>query len=707
MAVRAEESGVIEVSTADKLESALSSAGDGERVIKLTDDIEAPGLGVSSTVTILGGGHTLTMSQNASIHVYSGAQLNLGAADGSDALTIRGDGQTSNDTPGLLYVQGSCDMYSRVTLADHEGNNYFGGGVTVEGGTFHMHGGTIENCGIKGGSVCYGGGVAVVYGGSFVMDGGLIKGCYVETGYVDYYDPTRCIAGVGGGVFVSGASSFTMNGGSIIGNSATNMGGGVAVITSYEEVSQGFGALKSCAELLGGKIENNKAHDGSGVLASAYYYAYANALCADAPSEGAIDKQGLYFDGITVNGNTADMDSGCGGGVYAVWTKVEANAATITGNSASRGAGVMACRYADVDISGGAITGNKASLLGGGLAADTDGIDATGGSVVNHAVTVTDTVLCNNTAGTAGADVYSTKSVVKLSSARDMNTLYQGEPADVANKMIDGWYLDVANSRYAAQPADQRREYANYANIGMRNTACLVAASNNKLVKVSFTDESGDVTYGEGWYELGTKADQIQVPTPTKDSDDTFDYVFDGWDSDISDVTSNAVYKAHFTKLRKRFGVKYAFSSATPGQQLPDEVLVLLPKDENSYPRGSEITAGAPSQTVVETADGTWTFEGYDRDSVVAAMDDADDEGNVSFSGTWKFTKKSAPVQPGGDTPANPGASSPAAPNAPASAGASFATALPQTSDPFGAGACLALLAAGVAALGAGALAKK
>ena len=286
-----------------------------------------------------------------------------------------------------------------------------------------------------------------------------------------------------------------------------------------------------------------------------------------------------------------------------------------------------------------------------------------------------------------------------------MNTLYQGEPADVANKMIDGWYLDVANSRYAAQPADQRREYANYANIGMRNTACLVAASNNKLVKVSFTDESGDVTYGEGWYEPGTKADQIKVPTPTKDSDDTFDYVFDGWDSDISDVTSNAVYKAHFTKLRKRFGVKYAFSSATPGQQLPDEVLALLPKDENSYPRGSEITAGAPSQTVVETADGTWTFEGYDRDSAAAAMDDADDEGNVSFSGTWKFTKKSMPVTPGPDNPGQGGQAAGGV-TAPAGERASGA-ALPQTSDPFGAGACLALLAAGVAALGAGALAKK
>ena len=68
-------------------------------------------------------------------------------------------------------------MYDKVTLKDHKGNNYFGGGVTVEGGTFKMHGGTIENCGIDGGSVCYGGGVGVAFGGQFIMDGGVIKNC--------------------------------------------------------------------------------------------------------------------------------------------------------------------------------------------------------------------------------------------------------------------------------------------------------------------------------------------------------------------------------------------------------------------------------------------------------------------------------------------------------------------------------------------------
>ena len=86
------------------------------------------------------------------------------------------------------------------------------------------------------------------------------------------------------------------------------------------------------------------------------------------------------------------------------------------------------------------------------------------------------------------------------------------------------------------------------------------------------------------------------------------------------------------------------------------------------YPRGSEISALTPSQTSVETADGTWTFVGYDRTTVEASMDNADDEGNVHFSGAWKFTRKATPAQPGdggataGANPAGKARSSPRPP---------------------------------------------
>lgn len=572
----------------DKAVADINEKTSGDYVIKLAADIESKAsVSGPCPVTILGCGHTLTIGTNGSLQVEKGSHLSLGAADGSDTLTIKGSGE-NNDAPGLLYVDGgSCDMYAGVTLADRKGNNYFGGGVTVFGGTFHMHGGTIEKCGIEGGSVCYGGGVAVAYGGTFVMDDGEIKDCYAESDYVDYYDPTRCICAVGGGVFVSGGSSFTMNGGSISDNVATNMGGGVALIASYEEVVSGSGNLKSRVDLLGGAIDGNKAHDGAGVLASAYFYAYADALAADPPSMGAAEKQGLCLGGVKLSNNRADASEGYGGGAYVVSTRADMSGARISGNSASKGAGVAVSLYADVDASGGIIANNAASL--------------------------------------AGSDVYSEKSKVSLSSARDMGENYLGAPDDVRGSRIDGWYVDNEGSRYASQQAGERRVFDGYTSIGASDSVSLIAAGSGSL---------------------------------------------------------------------SEFYAKYEFQSVTPGQQLPDEVLALLPADGTPYPRGSEIGALAPSQTSVETADGTWTFVGYDRTAAKASMDNADDEGNVHFSGAWKFTRKATPAQPG-----DGGTTAGANPAGKADGASSEGTQLPQTSDAFDPGALLVLIAAGATSL--------
>ena len=160
--------------------STVNSASEGEYVISLTGNVEIGGATIQSKcpVTILGNGHTLTVQ--GSIHVAEGAPVKLGSGDGN-VLNIHGT--EKGEEPGLLYIskEGTCEMYPGVSLSGRKGNNYFGGGVTVFGGTFHMYGGVIQDCGISEGSVCYGGGVAVVYGGKFIMEGGEIKNCYVES----------------------------------------------------------------------------------------------------------------------------------------------------------------------------------------------------------------------------------------------------------------------------------------------------------------------------------------------------------------------------------------------------------------------------------------------------------------------------------------------------------------------------------------------
>lgn len=497
----------IEVGNSSEFDNAVATvngATSGEYVIELTDSFESNGASFDSScpTTLLGNGHTITLGQYSSISVSKGAELNLGSSNGSNTLTIKGKGkdEPSNDVPGLLYVEGTCNMHSGTTLADREGNNYFGGGVTVQGGTFHMLGGTIENCGIDGGSVCYGGGVAVIYGGSFVMDAGEITNCYAKATWKCDWD-SRMI---------------------------TAMGGGVAIVASIEEVSSGFGTLKSSAELRGGAIKGNEAHDGAGVFASGYYYAGAYGLCADTPSIGAQANQGLRIKDANILDNKADQQDGRGGGVFAVMMKAPAAAhisnATIKDNNTAIGGGVMSYGYYTVmNIDGSTITENTATTYGGGFAADTNTKESAG-------TTVTNTKLCNNTADKAASDVYLNDAAMKLSSAKDMNELYLGKPDDATNQKIDGWYLDDETSRYSTQSKADRSEYANYGSIESGNEVCLIAATGTgKVIENTNTpsvpndsDQSGATSDDKSQAGPNDKSETAQeADSPSPDTADS------------------------------------------------------------------------------------------------------------------------------------------------------------------------------------------
>ena len=643
---------IIDVNNSAELSEAITRINDApdnadkEYVINLTDDMETGGFTVKSPchVTILGNGHTLTVGRYGYISTERGAQLNLGSKDGN-ILNICSGNEVSGDTPGLLYVKGTCNMYPGVTLSGRVGNNYFGGGVTVEKGTFYMYGGTIENCGIRGGSVCYGGGVAVVYGGLFVMDDGEIKNCYAESDYIDYFDPTRAFTAMGGGVFVSGGSSFIMNGGTVSNNKATNMGGGIAVASSYEEIAGGFGNLKSSAEILGGTVKNNRAKKGAGVFASAYYYCSAYGICASTPTVGSSAKQGLYIKNAQILDNIADTTDGLGGGVFVSMLKSPAVASiedtTIQRNKAAMGGGVASYGYwTNMSIDKSTITENAATSNGGGFLA----VNNTSGGKT----TIKDTVLCNNLADAAASDVYLNKAPLTLPSAESMDSLYLGKPDEIYNNRIDGWYTDTVDSRYTAQDKDTREKYTGYADIDGTGEICLIAAVSHPHAKITFINEDGSEIYGEKWHPLGTAAEDIDVPVAVKASDDTYDYIFESWNPAIEDVTQHAVYTAKFKKVFKKFTAKYEFSSTSSGRELPDEVMALLPEDVTRYSPDYNIEAKAPSKTIVEVEGGKWIFKGFGKDYITANMENADDTGNVKFVGHWEFVAKEVPSIPTG-----------------------------------------------------------
>ena len=292
-------------------------------------------------------------------------------------------------------------MKNNVTLKNRESSNYLGAGATVNGGSFIMDGGTIQNCGIKGGSVCYGGGVAVFNGGYFQMNGGTITDCYASSDYIDDYDPSRCFTAQGGGVFVADGSVFTMNGGTISNCTATNFGGGIAMDITYDEViSNGFGYPKSNVTINGGTIAGNQADCGGGVFASGYFYSFASVFYGDIPSGSAPSNPGLFINGGEISANEAtDM----GGGVLVAMLRpaapVRIHNAEIKNNTADNGAGIENFGFwTQMDIDGCTITGNSAVTNGGGILLSTNSS--------NGYTNLKNTIITGNTSGDRGAGVY-------------------------------------------------------------------------------------------------------------------------------------------------------------------------------------------------------------------------------------------------------------------------------------------------------------
>ena len=82
----------------------------------------------------------------------------------------------------------------------------------------------------------------------------------------------------------------------------------------------------------------------------------------------------------------------------------------------------------------------------------------------------------------------------------------------------------------------------------------------------------------------------------------------------------------------------HEFISRTAGKELPQEVKALLPTDKSDLSDGSKTTPTQPVKTEVETSDGSWSFQSYDKNE--ATINGAD----AKFVGTWTFVAKSSPV---------------------------------------------------------------
>ena len=176
----------------------------------------------------------------------------------------------------------------------------------------------------------------------------------------------------GGGVYVESNTKFTMEGGTIAGNSATEHGGGVYV-------SDGTFSME------GGTIAGNTADYGGGVYVDSSTFAMSgNATISNnmAGRGGGVEVHGTFnMEGGTISDNTADQS----GGVYVSEGKFNMEGGTISGNTANYGGGVYVYSNARFTMEGGAISGNTANYGGGVYVWDTFNME--GGAISGNTAT--------------------------------------------------------------------------------------------------------------------------------------------------------------------------------------------------------------------------------------------------------------------------------------------------------------------------------
>lgn len=268
-------SGEAEVSTPENLASALVDST--KDTVKLTADIIIDTtLTVNRAVTLDLSGFVLQMTGNDSvIKVEQGGELTIADSNKNTAHKF------AQNTNGLWELVDGSSTSSK----------------TVNGGI------------ITGGKAQKGGGVYVAPGGKLHMTGGSIVGCQARYGggvYLDNNDQT------------GKPSEFTMTSRSIIGCTASDYGGGVAVNPKCTFTMNNDSEIRSCTARLGGGVyTNNSGTNGPGVFTLRNG---AILSCTANPSDhlfsrgGGVYNSGAFImEGGTIKGCTAK--DGSSGGV--------------------------------------------------------------------------------------------------------------------------------------------------------------------------------------------------------------------------------------------------------------------------------------------------------------------------------------------------------------------------------------------------------
>lgn len=297
--------------------------------------------------------------------VEEGGELSL-----TGALTLSG----WNNTGSILVNHGKTTIDGNVVIEKStlEGDSM---GVIEDNGSsaeLILENGTIQNHKIRG---AHSASIRVTKGASFTMNGGTIQDNIANTPSSDSSSPA---------VLLLGASTFTMNRGSICNNSGQC---GTAVYLTASS-----NAAKARFTMNGGTLSNNESHSYTpySTPTGAVFVKYSAEFvlnegtitgnCAYGGAGGGVavmdelptEEHGTAFtmNGGTISNNTASGYRCSGGGIYSCSNYVSLLGGRIENNSAYDGGGVYSEGNTDIyttlHIQNALITGNTADQ-GGGL----------------------------------------------------------------------------------------------------------------------------------------------------------------------------------------------------------------------------------------------------------------------------------------------------------------------------------------------------
>lgn len=404
-------------------------------------------------------GAGLYVMANSTFNMYEGAQIT---------------GNSSTSLGGGISTIGTCNIYGgKIDNNTTNGTNYGGGaGIHMNAGTFNMHGGSISHNTAKeypDWGEAYGGGVALS-GGTFTFSGGDISHNIAEGWYYSR----------GGGIDVLGNGSFKMiegadgTSGTISYNEAMQGGGISAAQTADLEISAGtisyniagYGGgifaegLNEDVVLTNVSINNNKAEwdSGGGIFARKCNITIKDSSInnnyADYEGGGIYFVGDMYYDwdnedyvyvsndytltisGETqISGNTAYIGHGMGGGIYAIYAKLDIRGGKIAENTAASYGGGIYLEDVTATISGGAISGNTANY-GGGIFLENATLAMSGG------------VISENSAGSGGGICVSPGGTLKMSGGKIIKNTAE------ENAFGGGVYAVYGQNASSGEPAD-------------------------------------------------------------------------------------------------------------------------------------------------------------------------------------------------------------------------------------------------------------